>query len=247
MTELALQFIGTGNAFAPGGLCWNGFVVNGRYLFEAPPHALMALNRLKIDPNQLDGVVISHHHGDHFLGLPSLLLHWKHMGRDRPVTIVGPRGTQANMQAICERTYPGAMDAPYGIEWLEAEPGHPADVAALNVGPVEVDHDPRLTQSLGYRCTLDGRTFAYTGDSAMCDAVLALARDTELLVSECTSRSQATPFHMNLLDDMPKLRAALAPDATLLLTHLDVDVVAGAEVARLARTVVARDFETYVL
>lgn len=37
MADLDLRFIGTGNAFAPGGLCWNGFVLEGRYLFEAPP------------------------------------------------------------------------------------------------------------------------------------------------------------------------------------------------------------------
>ena len=41
----------TGNAFVREGACWNGFVANGRYLFEAPPQALMSLNRLGIDPN----------------------------------------------------------------------------------------------------------------------------------------------------------------------------------------------------
>ena len=59
MPELELQFIGTGNAFAPGGLCWNGFVVNGRFLFEAPPQALQSLNLMGIDPNGLDAVVLN--------------------------------------------------------------------------------------------------------------------------------------------------------------------------------------------
>src|SRR5438874_7903974 len=106
MSTLELTFIGTGNAFVRDGACWNGFVVNRRILFEAPPQALMSLNRLGIDPNELDVVVLSHHHGDHFLGLPFLLLHWKHMGRKKPVTIVGPPETEAVARQVAARTSP---------------------------------------------------------------------------------------------------------------------------------------------
>jgi len=34
---MEIKFIGTSNAFASGGLCWNGFVVDDRILFETPP------------------------------------------------------------------------------------------------------------------------------------------------------------------------------------------------------------------
>jgi hypothetical protein len=44
MSGINLTFIGSGNAFAPAGLCWIGFLVNGKYLFETPPSALMAIN-----------------------------------------------------------------------------------------------------------------------------------------------------------------------------------------------------------
>src|SRR5690349_9768545 len=94
MSGLEFRFIGTGNAFAPGGLCWNGFVANRRYLFEAPPQALQSLNTLHIDANELDAVVLSHHHGDHFLGLPFLVLQWKYSKRTRPIRIIGPAGTK---------------------------------------------------------------------------------------------------------------------------------------------------------
>jgi hypothetical protein len=46
---------------------------------------------------------------------------------------------------------------------------------------------------------------------------------------------------MNLVDDIPLVRAALAPEATLLLTHVDSDVDAGG----MANTVVAKDYATY--
>ncbi|MCK6564005.1 MAG: MBL fold metallo-hydrolase [Dehalococcoidia bacterium] len=241
MSELSLSFVGTGNAFAPGGLCWNGFLVNGRYLFEAPPQALMSLRQEGVDPNDLDAVVVSHHHADHFLGLPFLLLYWKYQGRTRPVRIVGPPETREVMEQVTERTYPSLFEVSYEIEWLVAEPGKDLHLSGLQLHPVEVKHDDKLIMSLGFACTLNGKRFGYTGDTAICDGVLDLARHSQVLVSECASRASSVPIHMNLVDDMPVVRAALNPDSTLLLTHIDSDVDSNG----LPNTLVARDHQTY--
>ena len=241
MHHLDLQFVGTGNAFAPGGLCWNGFVANGRYLFEAPPQALMSLNKLGIDPNELDAVIVSHHHGDHFLGLPFLILHWKYQGRTRPVRVVGPPGTERLTHEIGERVYPGLFEINFEIEWVVAEPGNKLTLGPLELEPVAVKHDTRLDLSLGYAARLDGRRFAYTGDSAICDAVLDLARGAEVLVSECASLDAQLDMHMNLVEDIPRVQATLGPDAHLVLTHLGP----GVDNHNLPRTTIAQDFESY--
>lgn len=237
--SLELTFIGSGNAFVADGACWNGFVVNERVLFETPPQTLMALNRLRIDPNGLDVVVLSHHHGDHFLGLPLLLQHWKHRGRTRPVTIVGPPETEAIAREVAAHTHPSLFENGAPITWIEAVPGGPIALPGCELEPVEVLHDSKLIMSLGYAARLDGRRFAYTGDSALCDGVMDLARSAEVLVSECSSNDEELPTHMNLRDDMPVLRAALAADAHLVLTHLPHDLAEPS----LVLTRVARDFE----
>lgn len=239
--DLDLRFIGTGNAFAPGGLCWNGFLVNDKYLFEAPPQALMSLNRLGVDPNAIEAVVLSHHHGDHFLGLPFLLLHWKYFGRTAPVRIIGPSETKQVTEQVCERVYPGVTEGDYGIEWITAVPGTPVTAGELTLESAPVKHDRKLNENLGYGCQIGGRRFAYTGDSAMCDAVLDLARNAELLVSECASRADRFPMHMNLVDDMPVLRATLPAESSLVITHISSDVTDPG----LPRTLIAKDFERY--
>ncbi len=237
---LELTFIGTGNAFAPGGLCWNGFLADRRFLFEAPPQALMSLHHVAVDPNAIEVVVLSHHHGDHFLGLPSLLLHWKYQGRSTPVTIVGPPDTARLAREIGEIVYPGLFEGEFAIDWRELRGGESVTVGDLTLEPVEVEHDDRLSLSLGFRARLDGRDFGYTGDSRLCDAVLDLARTSEVLVSECASRADPIPIHMNLLDDIPQVQAAMAPTARLILTHVTPEVQPD-----LPRTLVARDYQTY--
>lgn len=241
MGDLRLTFIGSGNAFAPGGLCWNGFVVNDRYLFEAPPQALMSLHHVGIDPNDIEAVVLSHHHGDHFLGMPSLLLHWKYYGRTRPIQVIGPPGTRELTERIGTLVYPGLFDISYDIEWVTPRLGERLCAGDLEIEAVEVEHDDRLSQSLGFACALGRRRFAYTGDSRLCAGVLDLARHAEVLVSECASRDQQIPIHMNLVDDMPRIRSAMPASAHLILTHITPDVTAG----DLPNTRVARDYETY--
>jgi ribonuclease BN (tRNA processing enzyme) len=241
MGDLHLAFVGSGNAFAEGGLCWNGFVANGRYLFEAPPTALMALNKMGIEPNDLDAVILSHHHGDHFLGLPSLILHWKYRKRTRPMVILGPPGTEDLTRAIGNSVYPGLFEFTFPLTFVTAVPGTPIHICDLEVEPVEVKHDDRLIMSLGYACRLDSRTFAYTGDTALCEGALDLARRAEVLVAECASRNEDIPVHMNLVKDIPILRSAMKPESTLLLTHLGADI----DTATIPMTEAARDFAHY--
>ncbi len=241
MADLEFQFIGTGNAFAPGGLCWNGFLLNRRYLFEAPPQALQTLNSLKFKANDIDAVVLSHHHGDHFLGLPFLILEWKYSRRGRPIRIIGPVGTKELAHDIFSKVYPGLFEGSLEIEWEEVAAGGRTTLGDLELEAHPVLHDHRLSATLGFAASAGGRKFAYTGDSAMCDAVLDLARHGEVLISECASRADRVPVHMNLVDDMPKLRAAMDPEATLLLTHLGANI----DPEGLAKTTLAKDFETY--
>src|SRR5690349_10150339 len=106
---LDLLFVGSGNALAPAS-CWSGFLLNGRYLFDAPPSALYGLKRGGASLDTLDVVLLSHFHGDHFFGLPFLLLEYAYPGaagtritrrRTRDLTIVGPPGVEEKVETLC--------------------------------------------------------------------------------------------------------------------------------------------------
>jgi ribonuclease BN (tRNA processing enzyme) len=240
VTDLELTFIGSGNAFVSRGNCWNGFVANKRVLFEAPPSALMSLNRFGIDPGELQFVVISHHHGDHFLGLPMLILHWKHIGLSGPVTIIGPPRTRANTEEIASRVFPGLFDEPMAIEWSEVGPGQTFQSPGFGLRAVAVEHDKRLV-CLGFACQIDGRRLSYTGDAAFGTGVLDIGRDSEVLVAECTSRSDEMESHMNLVNDISRLRTEIDSSAHILLTHLGDEL----EDTGLHRTVATTDGQTF--
>lgn len=68
---------------------------------------MVALKARSIDPNAIDGVVLSHLHGDHFGALPFMLLDAQFLSRrERPLTIAGPPGTRERLNAACEVFFP---------------------------------------------------------------------------------------------------------------------------------------------
>ena len=72
----------------------------------------------------LDAVWVSHFHGDHFLGLPLLLLRFWDEGRTRPLTLVGPAGIEAKLWQALELAYPGfRARLQYPVVCVEAAPG----------------------------------------------------------------------------------------------------------------------------
>ena len=72
----------------------------GTLLVDCGASSLVALKAHGLDPNRVDGIVLSHLHGDHFGALPFLLLDAQFLARrERPLLIAGPPGTRARLDA----------------------------------------------------------------------------------------------------------------------------------------------------
>src|SRR5215216_3381914 len=228
-SALDLLFIGSANAFAESG-CWSGFMLNDRYLFDAPPSALYGLKQGGADLNALDVILISHFHGDHFFGLPFLLLEYAYAtgaGRTQPRTrdlwIVGPPGVEEKSESLMALGYPNlpGRDLGFRRRYVEMEPGCAKEIAGLRIEAERMNHAvDSLPLCLGYRVECGGRRLGYTGDTAWTDALFRLGDDVDALVADCTYPSGFDqPEHLSL-DEIGVLRERLAERTSLILTHL---------------------------
>jgi ribonuclease BN (tRNA processing enzyme) len=238
---LEILFLGSGNAFASGRY-WNSFLVNGRYLFEASPVVLPHLRQSNVAPEDIEAIIISHFHGDHFFGLPFLLLEYAEMAnRTKDLVIVGPPGVQDRVAAVTEAGFPNVLGKTktYRETYLDLEDGLEGEVAGLKFVARLVNHVPEL-ECFGFRVQVAGRIVAYSGDSVMCEALLELADGADVFVVECSGWDGTWGPHMGP-NEIRELRQRLGPKPTFILTHLN----AGEEDLGIENALVADDLARF--
>lgn len=91
----------------------------------------------------LEDVLLTHFHADHFLGLPGMLKTFALRGREAPVTLYGPGGLRQLLNGL--RQVIGRL--PYDLEPVELEPGDTIARDGYEIRPFAVEHGP---QALGY-------------------------------------------------------------------------------------------------
>ncbi len=218
---LDLTFIGTGNAFAPTRY-WSAFLVNDRYLFDAPPTLLAHLKKLRKDPDDIEVVFISHFHGDHFFGLPFLLLEYAEVApRAKDLTIVGPPGVEKRLKTLTDLAFSNVFrkDRGYALHFVEAGDRKCGEVAGCEFVARRVTHVP-LLECFAFRVALPGGVVAYSGDTMMCDALVPIADGADVFVVECSCWGEQCGPHLNPRDVLT-LREQISPATRFVLTHID--------------------------
>jgi ribonuclease BN (tRNA processing enzyme) len=208
-----LTFVGSGDAFAGGGrfhACLH-LEADGTepLLLDCGATTLVALKRLSIDPSGIGYVALSHLHGDHYGGLPWLILDGQFAKRTKALTITGPAGTEQRFEQTFEALYPGAPQAerPFETRFVEFEARVPLHFGPARITAYPVRHTPG-TAPHGLRIEYAGKVIAYSGDTEWADTLPELAGGADLFVCECNFFDIKAPGHLDyqtLMQHRPEL------------------------------------------
>src|SRR4051794_21981371 len=199
---MKVTIVGCGDAWGTGGRIHTCFRVDlGGHcvLVDFGASALVGCNRLGLDLDAVEAIVLSHLHGDHFGGLPFLLLGSQfEFKRTRPLEIVGPPGTRARLDTLNETLFPGMSTLEWRFPWTVTEiaPGTPAEVAGLKLTTAQVIHGSGAP-STAVRLSDGRKTFAYSGDTEWTDSLVPIARGADLFIIECYSGDKPVPGHID--------------------------------------------------
>ncbi|MGE0063194.1 MAG: MBL fold metallo-hydrolase [Xanthobacteraceae bacterium] len=241
---MKLKVIGSGNAFGSGGrtnTCFFLETAKATLLIDCGASALPALKGQGVPLNDIDGVVLSHLHGDHFGGLPFFLLDARFLSkRDKPLLIAGPPGTRGRLTAAMEAFFPKSSTSKWSFDWRveEIAVGVKADVLGHTLVTAEVIHQSGAP-STALRLSDGEKTFAYSGDTEWTDALLPIARDADLFICECYAYAGKLSGHMSweiLKDRLGDLGAKRT-----MITHMNPTMLAKTEDAKAAGVLVAAD------
>jgi ribonuclease BN (tRNA processing enzyme) len=225
---LKITFLGTGDAFGHGGRLQPCILVNARdctFLMDCGATAMVSMNRFRVNPNDIDLILISHLHGDHFGGIPFFILDAQlHSKRQRPLIVAGPPGTCRRLEAVMEVMFPGSskVQRKFFLEVAEMTPGEAYSFRTLTVTPVLVNHasgDP----ALAFRVDCEGKRVAYTGDTAWTDTIREIAMNANLLIAEAYFYEKPIKYHLSYLTLAGHL-SEMNPERTF-LTHMSEDML----------------------
>ncbi|WKA29242.1 MBL fold metallo-hydrolase [Bradyrhizobium roseum] len=226
---MQLRFVGCGDAFGSGGRFNTCFHVTGNhvnFLIDCGASSLPALKRLGIARESIDLVLITHFHGDHFGGLPFLLLDAQFTRRARPLVIAGPQGIETKLAALMETLFEHSSKTKprFDLSVVALEPEHSRIFGEVKVTPYPVVHGESGGPFLAYRIEAEGRVITYSADTEWTDTLIPAARGADLFIAEAYYYDKIVKNHLSL-----KTLEARLPEINakrLVLTHMSEDMLA---------------------
>jgi ribonuclease BN (tRNA processing enzyme) len=225
---MQLQFVGCGDAFGSGGRQNTCFHVTGErvnFLIDCGATSLPALKRLGIARDEIDLILITHFHGDHFGGLPFLLLDAQFTRRSRPLVIAGPQGIETRLAQVMEALFEHSSKTrqKFELSVVALKPEERRSFGAVDVTPFSVVHGESGGPFLAYRVEAEGRVIAYSADTEWTETLIPLGHDADLFIAEAYYYDRVVKNHLSLTTLEAHLQE-IKPKR-LVLTHMSDDML----------------------
>ena len=216
---MELTILGSSGTWPNAGVATSGYLVqhDGFNLYMDAGSGTMANLQEHLEIKDVDAIVISHEHPDHFVDLYPFFYAWHYGELGRPgLPVFVPTDFSQRLADLVSIDSQVAMRTAFAF--TEVAPGE-----GFETGPFRVKTEPMAhlgLPALGFRLQADGRVLSYTGDTGPTHHVEDLARDADILLAEATwqDRDDLLPFHLS--SRQAAVHAREAGVKHLILTHI---------------------------
>ncbi len=172
--------------------------VGGEWLiFDCGRGATMRMVEAGISIRDVRRCLFTHHHYDHNCDFPYFFLTSWTLGRNFPLEVYGPRGSEAFCDGLFNTVYRDDIAsrkaaAAYnsdGCKWTARdvlEDRWTLEGKDYSITMIHTVHVPEFLDSLAFRIESGGRSIVICGDNQVSEQLMDLAQDCDLLVHECT-------------------------------------------------------------
>lgn len=195
---LRLTLLGTAAALPARGNFNVAFTVQRgdvTWLVESGPHILYQLEAVNLDVCQIDGLFISHQHGDHALGFPLLVLALLLAGCERQLPVYCPAAAVEPLRELVRLAYPGRIfDALDDVCRFIPLPDDREQASVLDDN-LTLSTRPTVhpVATLSLRLDWGGQAITYSADTAPLPALADFAADSAILIHEANYSATLDP------------------------------------------------------
>jgi len=224
---LRITVLGSSNAIPRPGRACSGYLIEAEgtaLVADLGTGALANLFRVRA-AEDVDAIVISHMHADHFIDLVPLRYALKYGPRTnaRKIPLWLPPGGEAMLRRLVGAF---ARESPHDFLGEVFEVAEYAPSGTLSIGAAQLRFAPTVhyIPTFALRCTCGTSSVTYTADTAPSEDVLALARDTGLFMCEATllpGERETTRGHLSA--EEAGILSERAGVRRLALTHYPVE------------------------
>jgi ribonuclease BN (tRNA processing enzyme) len=222
-----ITFVGTSDAFGAGGRRQSAILLrgpSGTALLDCGATTGSGLHALGVAIDEIDSIVVSHFHGDHFGGIPLLLLDALYeQQRKRALRIAGPPGIEARVHRLA-----AAMGHPFEgrefgfeIDFVELQAGVRCEIGPLRVRAFATHHNPDAHPH-GLLIDAGDAKIAYSGDTGWFEGLPRQVAGSDLFICECTYHKNGFDYHLSheqLVTNRERFDCG-----RLIITHLGVEM-----------------------
>ena len=190
-----LTFVGTGSCVPALGDDTACFVINGHCLIDCGWNAALGMARVERTPLDIEHILLTHCHHDHYMGLPGLLFYRRLRGRTMDALpeqrIIGPAEDIERVVGLAR-----ALLQPERFDTLNqvtetivpVTPGAAIETGELRITTAAARHQ---VQGLAYRIhdTRTGAQIGFSGDTAYIPELEQHFRGVDVLVHEASHGS----------------------------------------------------------
>jgi len=193
-----IHFLGVSSSINASGI-GSSILIDDKILIDAPPACSSNLIKNGVDLNKITNVFISHLHGDHFMGLPILLLEYMLLNRTIPLNIYGDNKLEKNVLAFLSLAFPEENTKEqikksnpifYDIDKFDDIP-----IGNININHFNTQHSPN---SKGFFIR-GKKNILFTSDTALFENLYKIIDESDEIILDGTTFNLNLPGHINYI------------------------------------------------